>query len=192
MPERISALIDGELQEAQVTGQLSRLKIDPVTRETWDTYHLIGDALRGHFGTNLCAAVAERLQAEPTALAPNRARKPASTVAWYTLSAAASLAAVALVAWLALSANRPDEAPQLATVVPAARVAESAPAVQPGAPQPVQSVSGALTQATPDVSKTRVVEDYLLAHQRFSPSNAMQGVAPYVRLVADERDDPAP
>jgi sigma-E factor negative regulatory protein RseA len=29
--------------------------------------------------------------------------------------------------------------------------------------------------------------DYLLAHQRYSPSSAMQGVAPYVRTVAERR-----
>ena len=32
-----------------------------------------------------------------------------------------------------------------------------------------------------------VANDYLLAHQRYSPSNAMQGVAPYVRTVSEER-----
>jgi hypothetical protein len=31
------------------------------------------------------------------------------------------------------------------------------------------------------------VEDYLLAHQRFSPASSMQGVAPYVRTVSAER-----
>jgi|GEM_PF-106618 len=31
------------------------------------------------------------------------------------------------------------------------------------------------------------MNDYLLAHQEFSPSTAMQGVAPYVRTVADVR-----
>ena len=30
------------------------------------------------------------------------------------------------------------------------------------------------------------VQSYLLAHQRYSPSSAMQGVAPYVRLVATD------
>jgi len=33
----------------------------------------------------------------------------------------------------------------------------------------------------------QVANDYLLAHQRYSPSNAMQGVAPYVRAVSEER-----
>lgn len=30
------------------------------------------------------------------------------------------------------------------------------------------------------------VADYLLAHQRYSSTSAMQGMAPYVRTVADE------
>ena len=30
-------------------------------------------------------------------------------------------------------------------------------------------------------------KDYLLAHLRYSPSSAMQGVAPYVRTVAEQR-----
>ncbi len=192
MPERISALIDGEFEEADLSRELSRLKGDPVTRETWDTYHLIGDALRGHFGANLCTAVAGRLKAEPTVLAPNRATKAASTVAWYALSAAASLAAVALVAWMALSSDRQDAAPQLAAGSAAVGVAKSPLAVQRGASQLAQKSPAAMIQPAPDASKSREVENYLLAHQRFSPSNAMQGVAPYVRLVADEREDAAP
>lgn len=192
MPERISALIDGEIEEADVSRELSRLKKDPVTRETWDTYRLIGDALRGHFGANLCTAVAGRLKAEPTVLAANRATKAASTAAWYALSAAASLAAVALVAWMALSSDRQDAAPQVATGSAAVGVAKSPPAVQRGASQLAQNAPGATIQPTPDASKTREVENYLLAHQRFSPSNAMQGVAPYVRLVAEEREGAAP
>src|SRR3990172_11592594 len=176
MPERISALIDGEIEEAAVSRELSRLKKDRVTRETWDTYHLIGDALRGHFGANLCTAVAGRLEAEPTVLAPNRATKAASNVAWYALSAAASLAAVVLVGWMALSSNGQDVAPQLATGSAAVGVAKSPAAVQGSASQLAQNAPGAMIQAIPDASKIREVENYLLAHQRFSPSNAMQGV----------------
>jgi hypothetical protein len=48
--------------------------------------------------------------------------------------------------------------------------------------------------ATPAAYVTQVAvpagegaKDYLLAHQRYSPSNAMQGVAPYVRTVAEQR-----
>jgi sigma-E factor negative regulatory protein RseA len=32
------------------------------------------------------------------------------------------------------------------------------------------------------------VNDYVLAHQRFSPSSAMGGMAPYVRTVSESRE----
>ena len=36
-------------------------------------------------------------------------------------------------------------------------------------------------------SATRQLNDYLIAHQEYSPSTAIQGVAPYVRTVADSQ-----
>jgi sigma-E factor negative regulatory protein RseA len=39
--------------------------------------------------------------------------------------------------------------------------------------------------SVPVVPVAKDVGDYLLAHQRFSPSSAMSGVAPYVRTVSE-------
>jgi len=47
MKEKLSALIDGELQGDSLHAHLGRLRADPELRSAWDTYHLIGDALRG-------------------------------------------------------------------------------------------------------------------------------------------------
>ena len=33
---------------------------------------------------------------------------------------------------------------------------------------------------------TSATQDYLLAHQVFSPRNSLQGMVPYVRTVSDE------
>jgi len=35
-----------------------------------------------------------------------------------------------------------------------------------------------------------MANDYLLAHQGFSPRVSLQGMAPYVRTVADRSDEP--
>jgi len=78
----------------------------------------------------------------------------------YALAAAASLAAVALVGWLAFA-----PAPQSA-------VAQAQP--------------GALSVSLPDAAN-----DYLLAHQGFSPRMSLQGMAPYVRTVAERPDESA-
>ena len=161
MNERISMLMDGEVDESQLTRNLVLLRSDTSVRRTWDTYHLIGDALRGHLAPALAARVSERLAAEPTVLAPRR-RAPGGRIARRAFSLAASAAGVALVAWLALPALEP--APQ--------QLAASAP------------TPAAVTAVTPVAVG---VENYLFAHQSFSPAGAMQGVAPYVRTVADER-----
>jgi hypothetical protein len=36
------------------------------------------------------------------------------------------------------------------------------------------------------VPVTSATQDYLFAHQAFSPRNSLQGMAPYVRSVSDE------
>ena len=160
MKENLSAWMDGELSGDQARPLLTQLKRDAQMRSDWDRYHLIGDALRGVQGPDLCAKICARLDAEPTVLAPQR-RGTAEKLRWYALSAAASLAAVAFVGWIALPGVQQDSL-QIAAV--------PAPEVKPAA---VPAGEGA--------------KDYLLAHQRYSPSNAMHGVAPYVRTVADER-----
>jgi negative regulator of sigma E activity len=84
------------------------------------------------------------------------------------LSAAASLAAVALVGWVAFSPL--DEAAPAAQA-PAAVAHVVPPAAQ--APAPMAQV------LPPDTAN-----DYLYAHQGYSPRNSLQGVAPYVRMVS--------
>ena len=171
MTERISALMDDEGIESELDQDMARLRTDSVLRRTWDTYHLIGDALRGDVAPGLCPRVSERLAAEPTVLAPQR-RKVDARAAQIGLAAAAGVAGIALVAWLALPQWQ-SEPGQVAAVPRPAVAAAAAPA------------SPAVSSATPAAVG---VENYLLAHQRFSHAIAMQGVAPYARTVADEHE----
>jgi len=160
MKETLSAWMDGEVSGPQA-GQLpEQLKRDEGLRWSWDCYHVIGDALRGVHGRDLCPGVRALLDTEPTVLAPPR-RGRREKLRWAVLSAAASAAGVAFVAWMALSGTQQDPVQVAAVPAPEVRLV----AVPAG----------------------EVVNDYLLAHQRYSPSNAMQGVAPYVRTVAVER-----
>jgi sigma-E factor negative regulatory protein RseA len=167
MTERLSALMDEELGRAEAEGCLAQLADDAAMREAWRVYHLIGDTLRGHAGYGLPPAFERRLDAEPTVLAPRRAVRSTRRVR-YALSAAASAAAVALVGWMAL--------PLFDAPVPLVK-APAPPAVATVAvvpPAPVPAAQG--------------VNDYVLAHQRFSPSSAMGGMAPYVRTVSERRE----
>lgn len=165
MKETLSAWMDNELSAQQTGTLLPQIERDAQLRRDWDCYHLIGDALRGVHGADLCAGIRARLDAEPTVLAPQR-RSKSEKLRWAAMSLAASVAAVAFVGWMALSGTQ-QEPVQIAAV----------PAPEVRAPE-IQAVA---------VPAGEAVNDYLLAHQRYSPSNAMQGVAPYVRTVAEER-----
>jgi len=160
MKEKLSAWMDGELSGEQAHPLPPQLKRDAGLRGDWDCYHVIGDALRGVQGPDLSARICARLDAEPTVLAPQRRNKAAKLI-WYAIEAAAGVAAVAFVGWMALPGVQQDT-PQIAAIPPAEVKQVAVPAGE-----------GAT--------------DYLLAHQRYSPSSAMQGVAPYVRTVAEER-----
>jgi sigma-E factor negative regulatory protein RseA len=168
MKEKLSALIDGELQSDSLHAHLGRLRADPELRGAWDTYHLIGDALRGQLGPGIAARVVARLREEPTVLAPRPEKKsPSRRLGWYAMSAAASVAAVAFVVWTASPGWRAE--PQLA-----------------GGPETAAAVIAApvtLVSSVPPVE----IENYLLAHRPYSHVSAMQGIAPYGRSVADER-----
>jgi sigma-E factor negative regulatory protein RseA len=172
--DQISALMDGELGDRDAEREIARLKDDPESRQRWERFHLIGDALRGEgmLSADLSAAVARRLAGEPTVLAPRRSIRSGKRATTYALSAAASVCAAAFVAWVALAPTAPVGIQ--AGVAPAASLV-AAPAAGPLAP-PIASVS----------SDGRMNE-YLLAHQGFSPSTAIQGLAPYIRSVSASR-----
>jgi len=160
MKEQLSAMMDGALDDEAGERCVRRLKNDPELREAWDVYHLIGDALRGHTAPHVAGAVRARLAEEPTVLAPRRAGRSTRERLWVPLAAAASVAAVALVGWMSLPLfeGGPGAGPVAVNVAPPAALIP-----------PAQGVG-----------------DYLLAHQRFSPSFALGGLAPYIRTVAEE------
>jgi sigma-E factor negative regulatory protein RseA len=174
MKARISAMMDGELEAHELGEPLSAIESDREARESWRTYHLISDALRGDaiLSADCALRVSQRLAQEPALIGPlpGAVREP-ERPRWFVPSAlAASVAAVAFVGWVAL-------APQRATS-PA-----GAPAQIATAPQPQQAQRVA---EPPKVPVTSATQDYLLAHQVFSPRNSLQGMAPYVRTVADQ------
>lgn len=158
MKQEISALMDGELFEDEAGSLLDEIRRGSDTHKDWELYHLIGDALRQpeHIHSDLSAKVRERMRDEPVVLAP-RIRATKQKVRAFALSAAASLVAVGVVAWMSLQIS-PEAGPQLA--------------MQQGALRPVSA------QIQPKAS------DYLMAHQEFSPSADMSGGASFIRTVS--------
>lgn len=156
----ISALMDGELFEDEAEALLNKLKKNPQAQQEWQTYHLIGDALRqpDHVSRDISKSFHERLQAEPTVFAPRR--RTTQRARYFALSAAASVMALALVAWLSMQAGT-EPTPQLA----------SAP--QQNAVRPAS------------FSSANNVNDYVMAHQEYSPSTDVHGAASYIHTVSE-------
>jgi len=165
MEEKISALMDGELDERAADDAVELLRRDPQAAESWRLYHLASDAIHEQpmLGADFTARLSARLAGEPAVLAPSRlpGRTPMQR---FVFAAAASLAAVALVAWLAFAPQPPAQLP----------LAQAQP--------PATSAAVMLPEAA---------NDYLLAHQGFSPRVSLLGMAPYVRTVAERPDESA-
>jgi sigma-E factor negative regulatory protein RseA len=123
--EQLSALLDGELPEAEVAMAVRRVTRDEAMRATALRYSLIGDALRDELPAgrpaDLVARVSAALDAEPAAaaVAPKRFRN----VARYGAGLAVA-ASVALVALVALPGRQQEEAPPMLS---ATEVASPAP-----------------------------------------------------------------
>lgn len=108
MSEQISTLSDGELAEENFSRELQSLLGNKKSQQVWRDYQMIGDAMRGvpSLQDNFTARLMEKIELEPTVLAPSalpRAKQrtaahknTALPAAW---SIAASCAAVLVVGW---------------------------------------------------------------------------------------------
>jgi len=165
MGQQISRLMDGDLDDAAVEAAFQELK-RPEGVEAWVCYHVIGDALRRTIDPTpgFAARFAARLAAEPTVLAPMSRQSNRLPFAW---AVAATVAAVMVVGWVAVSTLDPQP-----TALARAREASAVRSAQ-GGPQ-------------------RVSPDYLLAHQEYSPTTQIQGVGPYLRSVSAGAPESAP
>lgn len=172
MKSRISALMDGELDASELDEPLRALREDGEARDAWRTYHLISDVLQGRamIATDCLQRVSARLAEEPTLIGPLPGPVMAAARSrWFVPSAlAASLAAVALVGWMAFAPQQ-SPGPSLAPVAKAPAAASTSASREPAR-----------------VTLTPAAQDYLYAHQAYSPRNSLQGMAPYVRSVSVE------
>jgi sigma-E factor negative regulatory protein RseA len=183
--EQISALADGELNDTQIDTAMAALR-QPAARDAWETYHQIGDVLRSEemgisLSAGFAARMAARLEAEPTIIAPAvltpqereaandsvSGKRGLKRFAWPGLAAAA-VAAIGLAgAPQLMVAMKGDSAQGARTMV------ASAPA---GAMQQasVLQVTGQarVSHSSQEgvVLRDPRIDEYLLAHQRFSPS----------------------
>ena len=153
MKETVSALMDGELEPASARKAVTALHSDESLNDSWNTYHLIGDALRASadLKVDVRRGVAARLAEEPTVLSPRRWLRPVRprTVGAAAIAASVSLAAV--VAWQ-----------QLSFTTPSANLVAANQAV------PVQVQTGAVADP---------VDPYVQAHQEMAADQSLMAVS---------------
>jgi sigma-E factor negative regulatory protein RseA len=167
MTQNISTLMDGELYGDEADQLLGKIKLNHDAQQEWMTYHLIGDVLRqsDYLPRPMSPSFFERLEAEPTVLAPQRPRS--SKVGFVAMSAAASIMAMAFVGWLSIQiSTEPVEvqAQVTSTVLRTARLPAST----------YFSTNGSMN-------------DYLLAHEEFSPGTDVRGASSYIRSVSSKQ-----
>ena len=172
MQERISAFVDGELPESEIDAVLKDLQT-PAGRAAWDAYHRIGDLARSQdmavpISCDFAARMAQRLEAEPTVLAPAAAtaRVAEQRPNMMRRFAAPAMAAVAMAA-LAFVVTPP-------VLKSMQSQPESSASTMASASQPGMSHSAVIAAASPTDSAVggvlRDVDTYVLAHQKVSPS----------------------
>ena len=161
--QRLSCLLDGELEPGECRALVERLRDDSEARRRWVLLNCVGDAMRSAevaawHSEPFVARVAAALEREPTVLAPVASAHPAVR-RWLLPGAGAAAAAAVLIA-VVLPARQ--------TLAPEAMVAR-APAVLPAAAAPAEVV------------RSPQLERYLAAHRELAEPSLMPNSTPYVR-----------
>lgn len=136
MSEQISALMDDEIAVEDAEYLITSIHANKQASQTWHHYHLIGDAMRGDVGlsTNFKQKLMQKIDQEPTVLAPSAAHVSASKTdvvrdklpaKW---SIAASVAAVMVVGWMTIQQQtQTDRASAVIEVAEATTVNQTIP-----------------------------------------------------------------
>ena len=174
MVERISILLDGEMDRGEAEAAIAALCSDATLRRQWHELHRAGDALRSDEvaaldAVDFCSRVAASIAAEPTVLAPRADSAPTMRRYWMPgLAVAASAAAVAFVA------------------VPLMRAPETVPVAKSSAPA---SMEVAAQKSLPTIVNARGLSPsfnpYLAAHRELTGNSVVPRATVYLRSAED-------
>ncbi|MBS0544998.1 MAG: sigma-E factor negative regulatory protein [Proteobacteria bacterium] len=189
MKDRLSALLDGDLEKEAMKPVLDGLQRDPDLRRNWDAYCLIGDALRGERSASpdFVGRVMASLDDEPTVLAPAAipSLSAASRAGWRSLMPiAASVMGVAAVGLVAASLYSGNDRPL--GPMAGARGVVSQPANQVARLFVPPPQAGQAQRPGDDVHR-----EYVFAHQSVVGGGPVPAALQYVRSISNLREDAA-
>ncbi len=171
--EKLSALVDGELDDVEAVELLDRMSHETALKEVWQRYHLVSDALRNHLPPVASVDLVERVRhAIGTEPIPIRAPRQARAPAWKPLAGLALAASVAVVAVLGFRGFSDVDGEAVIE-----RMVQRNPA-----PAGVKPSAGLWWNVDrPDVEER--LNAYLVNHSEHTGST-MRGMLPYARIVA--------
>lgn len=179
--ELVSALVDGQLGDAEFAAAMAHLEKSSAARQRWHSYHVVGDALRtgqadvSAHDADFLIRLRARLQQESPSLAPQepravmprpQPRSSANDPFWRLVVGLASVAMVAVVAWQGF---RTSEAPGTQLVV---------------APQATTTASS--PDATPVMIRDPQLDALMAAHRQFGGTSALQMPTGFLRNATFE------
>ena len=175
LKEKLSALVDNELDELEERRVFTALDGDVALRRTWERYHLVRAALRQDVDVvvvqDAAEQVARRIEAEPSTAVSFRRHRTSRFLG--TLAIAASVAAIAItgVQWV----HQPAPAPL--------------PALAANNPAPQNFIrSGTTRWDMKEPEAENALNAYLVEHDEFASTSGLGGMMPYVRVVSYDND----
>lgn len=181
MKEKLSALVDNELDDVNERRVMAALEKDADLRRTWERYHLVHAVLHQELHVFVPPEMAERVAAqigmEPANVVSVRRRKITRYAGTFAIAASVAAIAVASVQWLSQPA--PVPVAPLAAIQPAPDNFIRAGATRWDMKQQKES--------EPEAEST--LNAFLVEHNEFASSSGIGGMMPYVRVVG--YDNPA-
>ena len=195
--ERISALMDGELDSRERDIAIENIEVDPDTKRSWQRYHMIGDTMRNTMPAtvkpDLATKLNEMLENEPAILAPKSKRRAEKKVNHYVkpLAGLAIAASVTAVAIIGLQSSHQQTSGIDAGVAEIAANGSENQSVVPTiessivkiAPTTVRTVK---YEPVENTIESEHLNSYILNHNQFNSRMGVQGVSPNARLVGHE------
>lgn len=189
MKEKLSALVDNELDELDERRVMKALENDADLRKTWERYHLVHSVLHQELDvlvpSGMAARVAARIESEPANVARFRRRQVSRIAGTLAMAASVAVIAVAAVQWF----NRPitSPIPSLAAVgqsVPVNSVASPVPSLAVSQTAPDNFIrTGATRWDVKEPETESTLNTFLIEHNEFASSSGIGGMMPYVRVV---------